>query len=107
MTSLVGTDAAESKRNFMNWIDCLVRRHCKTDDIFVKKFNEDRIFGLFHQMQRTELAELTKLFTTPDFITWQTACFTNNVSAGIWVEVMKGGRGEIMMTNFNLGPFIG
>lgn len=99
---LLGADAAQSKANFMNWVDQVITSVCP-ESCKVYTFSGVRDHGNFKNLSSEEFTKvLAKLSGLEQ---WAMELYTGNLSCGAFIMLTGGGRGRISQQGMRLGPF--
>ena len=99
---LLGTTAADSKQNFMEWMDNLVTS-VASEQSKLYTLSGERQQGTFVNLRNQEfgkiVAKLTKLRV------WASDIVTNSLTCESFIMVMRGGRGDVSHQGLFIGPF--
>ena len=99
---LLGATAAESKINFMDWMDNLVSS-VAGEESKLYTLSGERQHGTFVNLSNSEfakvIAKLTKLRI------WSSAIVARSYTCGAFFMIMQGGRGDVSHQGIFIGPF--
>ena len=106
MFILPGATPEQSVNNVYQWLDSIMIA-MGYSSVLAMSPSGQRIPGMYHHMSKEEY---TNFRGQLDTITraWHIDCLNNNLSAGFMVEVTGGmcGKGSLLMSAINIGPFI-
>ena len=99
---LLGATAAQSKANFIAWVDDLVAS-VAIKDCKVYALSGARQHGSFTNLSSQEFLKIIAKFTKLQ--TWTGAIISNSYSCGSFVAITDGGRGRVSHQGMYIGPF--
>ena len=99
---LLGRTAAESKTNFMNWVDDLVAS-VAGEQSKVYSYHGIRQQGTFTNLKGTEYGKIAAKLGGLGL--WTAECINNGYSCGTFIMIIPGGRGYITHQPMCIGPF--
>ena len=100
---LPGGTPAESKRNFVQWLDVLISNMTSLNPL-VTTTNGDRVPGLYHQIRQPEFFQIMSVLQGA-FAAWGNDCKNNNLSMGQVFYATGDGAGKLTITHHVTFPF--
>ena len=99
---LLGTNAAESKRNLITWLDDVVMASTGIDPR-VEDHSRNKVPGKYTQLRQNELLKIQKALSGLD--QWTYECIHHQLSCGQFFITTSGGRGGTSEECILIGPF--
>jgi len=103
MLYVTGINAAQSKINFLQWLDNIISA-MSSNNPFVVNGNGAREPGLYHHLLGHEFDQITSLLSQAT-AQWGGDCAAHSYTCGSLYYVRNGGRGNITITCQVWGPF--
>ena len=99
---MLGTTAAQSKRNFIEWTDELVSMVC-TEHCKIYTVSGERDWSTFSNLSEVEFAKILGKISKVQ--RWTKDIVSNNFSCGAFIMIMGTGRGSVSFEGMFIGPF--
>ena len=99
---LLGTDAAESRRNLITWLDDVVMSRIGIDPR-IEDHSRNKVPGRYTQLRQNELLKIQKALS--GLIQWACECIQHQLSCRQFCVTTSGGRGGTLEECTLIGPF--